>query len=60
VERAYRFCLELYREGSLATYSLLDPNEAEQERLRVREAYEVLSDEEKRKTYDAYFKASVG
>jgi hypothetical protein len=52
VERAYRFCLELYSEGSLATYSLLDPNEAEQERLRVREAYEVLSDEEKRRAYD--------
>ncbi len=29
VERAYRFCLELYAEGSLATYSLLEPSEAE-------------------------------
>jgi curved DNA-binding protein CbpA len=53
VERAYRFCLELYGEGSLALYSLLDPTEAEQQRLRVREAYEVLSDEEKRRVYDA-------
>jgi hypothetical protein len=53
VERAYRFCLELYREGSLATYSLLDPTETEQQRLRVREAYEVLGDEEKRRAYDA-------
>jgi len=53
VERAYRFCLELYGEGSLATYSLLDPTEAEQQRLRVREAYEVLVDEEKRRAYDA-------
>jgi curved DNA-binding protein CbpA len=52
VERAYRFCLELYGEGCLATYSLLDPNEAEQQRLRVREAYEVLVDEEKRRAYD--------
>lgn len=52
VERAYRFCLGLYGEGSLATYSLLDPNEAEQQRLRVREAYEVLSDEERRRAYD--------
>jgi flagellar biosynthesis protein FlhG len=52
VERAYRFCLELYAEGSLATYSLLDPTEAEQQRLRVREAYEVLGDEERRRAYD--------
>ena len=52
VERAYRFSLELYREGSLATYSLLDPTEAEQQRLRVREAYEVLGDEERRRAYD--------
>jgi flagellar biosynthesis protein FlhG len=52
VERAYRFCLELYAEGALATYSLLDPNEAEQQRLRVHEAYEVLVDEEKRRSYD--------
>jgi flagellar biosynthesis protein FlhG len=52
VERAYRFCLELYGEGTVATYSLLEPIEAEQQRLRVREAYEVLSDEERRRTYD--------
>jgi curved DNA-binding protein CbpA len=53
VERAYRFCLELYDEGALATYSLLEPAEAEAQRARVREAYEVLSDEEKRRGYDA-------
>jgi curved DNA-binding protein CbpA len=52
VERAYRFCLELYGEGSLATYSLLEPVEAEQQRLRVREAYEVLADPERRRAYD--------
>jgi flagellar biosynthesis protein FlhG len=52
VERAYRFCLELYGEGCLATYTLLDPNEAEQERVRVREAYEVLADDDKRRAYD--------
>jgi flagellar biosynthesis protein FlhG len=52
VERAYRFCLELYGEGSVATYSLLEPTEAEQQRLRAREAYEVLADEEKRRAYD--------
>jgi curved DNA-binding protein CbpA len=53
VERAYRFCLELYGEGCLATYTLLDPNEAEQQRIRVREAYEVLVDDERRRVYDA-------
>jgi len=52
VERAYRFSLELYGEGALATYSLLEPAEAETQRLRVREAYEVLSDEQKRRVYD--------
>lgn len=52
VERAYRFCLELYGEGSVATYSLLEPTEAEQLRLRVREAYEVLTDEDRRRAYD--------
>jgi len=53
VERAYRFSLELYGEGALATYSLLEPAEAEAQRVRVREAYEVLSDEQKRQAYDA-------
>jgi curved DNA-binding protein CbpA len=52
VERAYRFCLELYGEASLATYSLLEPGEAEQERIRVRQAYEVLADEPRRRAYD--------
>jgi hypothetical protein len=52
VERAYRFCLELYAEGSVATYSLIEPSDAEQQRLRVREAYEILVDDEKRTDYD--------
>lgn len=52
VERAYRFSLELYAEGSLATYSLVEPEEAEQQRQRIREAYETLADEERRRSYD--------
>jgi Mrp family chromosome partitioning ATPase len=52
VESAYRFSVELYREDSLATSSELDPAEAARLRLLVREAYEVLSDPEKRLAYD--------
>jgi len=52
VERAYRFCLELYGEASLATYSLLEPADAEEQRSRVREAYDTLVDEQKRRDYD--------
>ncbi len=52
VQRAYRFWLELYGEGTLGTYSLLEPEEAETHRSRVREAFEVLGDAEKRRAYD--------
>ena len=53
VERAYRFCLELYDESGLALYSLLEPSESEAQRVRVREAYETLRDPDKRRAYDA-------
>ncbi len=52
IERAYRFHLELYRENSLATYSLLAPDESRALRSRVQEAYEVLHDPERRHAYD--------
>jgi curved DNA-binding protein CbpA len=52
VERAYRFSLEMYGEDALAMYSLLEPAELESMRSRVREAYRVLSDPERRRAYD--------
>jgi flagellar biosynthesis protein FlhG len=52
VERAYRFTLELYGDGALATYSLLDPAEVRRARARVQEAYEALRDPARRHAYD--------
>ncbi len=52
LDRAYRFCLDLYGEGSLATYSLLDPEEMREARTRVEQAYCVLRDPAKRRVYD--------
>jgi flagellar biosynthesis protein FlhG len=52
VERAYRFTLELYGDGALATYSLLDPAEVRRARSRVQEAYEALRDPARRHAYD--------
>jgi curved DNA-binding protein CbpA len=52
VERAYRFCLDMYGEGALATYSLLELDEIEATRVRIHEAYHVLGDPARRRVYD--------
>jgi curved DNA-binding protein CbpA len=52
VERAYRFCLEMYGDTSLAIYSLLDADEQRGARSRVQQAYEVLRDPFRRHEYD--------
>ena len=51
-ERAYRFSLDMYGEDAVATYSLLEPAEIEGMRSRIQEAYDVLSDPERRRGYD--------
>jgi curved DNA-binding protein CbpA len=52
IERAYRFCREIYGAGSLATYSLLEPHEVEATRGRIDVAYQVLTDPALRRAYD--------
>ena len=52
IERAYRFSLEMYGEDAVATYSLLEPAEIEGMRSRIQEAYDTLSDPERRREYD--------
>jgi flagellar biosynthesis protein FlhG len=52
VEKAYRFCLEMYGDGALATYSLLAAEDVRAARARIADAYEVLADPERRREYD--------
>ncbi len=52
IEKAFRYLIELYGDDSLATYSLLDPGEARQVRVQLREAYDVLRDPVRRLEYD--------
>ena len=60
IERAYQFCREMYGPGSLATYSLLEPQEVEASRARVDEAYQVLADAGQRRTYDEALGVGAG
>jgi flagellar biosynthesis protein FlhG len=52
IDRAYRYHVSLYADSSLATYSLLDPRERQQARAQVQEAYDVLKDPLRRRSYD--------
>jgi hypothetical protein len=52
IEKAHRFCQDMYKEGALATYSLLEVGDAQVARSRIGLAYETLSDPERRRQYD--------
>jgi len=52
VEKAYRFQLEMYGEGALATYSLLAAEDVRAARARIATAYAVLADPVRRREYD--------
>jgi curved DNA-binding protein CbpA len=52
VNRAYRASQEIYREGSLALYSVFESDDGAVIRERLDEAYRVLSDSELRARYD--------
>jgi curved DNA-binding protein CbpA len=52
IQRAYEFLRQMYDDVALATYSLLDPQEARVARSRVKQAYEALRDPERRRDYD--------
>jgi helix-turn-helix protein len=52
IEKAHRFCQDMYKEGALATYSLLEVGDAQAARSRIGLAYETLSDPERRRQYD--------
>jgi protein-tyrosine kinase len=54
IERAYRFHVAMYGNDTLVASTLVDPVEAERQRRRVREAYDVLSDPERRRAYDEH------
>ncbi len=53
VERAYRVARSTYSSDSLATYSVYDDNELSALQERIELAYAVLSDDVRRREYDA-------
>jgi len=55
VINAYRHAKLAYQQGSLAVYSLFSESELEAIRLQIEEAYQVLSNPERRREYDALY-----
>jgi hypothetical protein len=55
IREAYLRTKSAYSKDSVALYSLISPEETKEMLRRVEEAYEVLSNPEKRKEYDAYY-----
>ena len=53
IERAYRVARSTYSSDSLATYSVYDDNELSALQERIELAYSVLSDDARRREYDA-------
>jgi curved DNA-binding protein CbpA len=58
IDKAYQFLRQMYDDVSLATYSLLDPEEARAARARVNQAYEALKEPVRRQDYDASLDAA--
>jgi curved DNA-binding protein CbpA len=52
IDRAYQVAQQTYADGSLALYSVFEASEAAAIRMRLDEAYRVLSDPELRDQYD--------
>ncbi len=57
VRQAYKEALEIYHEDSLVSYSLFTPQERQEIRAQIDEAFSTLMDEGKRAEYDRLLKA---
>ena len=53
IVQAYRAAISAYEQDSLAAYSLFDEAELEKFRRETEEAYQTLSQPERRQAYDA-------
>ncbi len=52
IERAYEIGLLSYKKNSLAHYNLIDEDQREETLKKIKAAYKILSDPEKRREYD--------
>lgn len=55
IREAYLRIKGTYSKDSVALYSLIDPNERNEMLHKIQEAYNILSNPEKRKEYDRYY-----